>query len=513
MGNISMNHSANVVEIHRLEIQTLSGKNLVALPQLIIKKGEVHAIIGESGSGKSLTLLSLIGLLNKQLIASGEVKICLENQEISPLELSEKQWQQIRGKYVGMIFQEPMTALNPQKTCGDQLFESAKIHQPNKQIAKEMALKKLDDIGLGEIKERIWNAYPHQLSGGQRQRVMIAMAAVHEPPIILADEPTTALDSLAREEVMSDLQRMCKNLGSTLIWVSHELDLVQKYADNVTVLKRGEWQISGTTKHVLDKNNSLHPYVKELIDALPEPNEALVALNFTDSTLELEMIRVNKEYNIGGNKKLQALKDIDLQIHKGETIALVGLSGSGKSTLAKILVGLENLTDGTVKYNGLPLKKSAPTGIQMVFQDPYSSLNPNHSVQFCLQEVLMHGSAKLNQLDSLKKATELLDEVGLNAEYLGRYPHELSGGQRQRLCIARALASNPQMLILDEAVAALDPIVQKQVLELLMELQDKKQLSYLFITHNLHVARSIAHKIVYLEKGQLLTLPDSWKQL
>lgn len=508
-----MNDTTNVVEIHRLEIRTNTGKSLITLPQLHIQKGEVHAIIGESGSGKSLTLLSLMGLLSPQLIPAGHVKMGWEDQFVTPLELSEKQWQQIRGKYVGMIFQEPMTALNPQRTCGDQLFESAFIHQSNKQIAKEMAFKKLDDIGLGEIKERIWQAYPHQLSGGQRQRVMIAMAAVHEPPIILADEPTTALDSLAREEVMSDLQRMCKNLGSTLIWVSHELDLVQKYADNVTVLKRGEWQISGSTEKVLANNHDTHTYVRDLLDALPQPNEALQQMNFESSNVELEMIQVNKEYLLSGNKKLHALKNVDLKIHNGETIALVGLSGSGKSTLAKILVGLENLTNGAVKFNGSPLKKNAPTGVQMVFQDPYSSLNPNHSVQYCLQEVLMYGPAKLNHKNSLGRATELLVEVGLSADFLGRYPHELSGGQRQRLCIARALASNPQMLILDEAVAALDPIVQKQVLELLVELQQKKQLSYLFITHNLHVARSIAHKIVYLEKGQLLPLPESWKQL
>ena len=236
---------------------------LLHLPQLTLRRGELHGVIGESGSGKSLTLFVVMGLISKQLTVSGSVMF--QGKEL--IELGEKDWLKIRGKAIGMVFQEPMSALNPQMRCGKQLLEAAIIHQPNKEVALRMVTKKLDQLGLGELKDRIMQAYPHQLSGGQRQRVMIAMACVHEPPLILADEPTTALDSVARAQVMNDLQRVCREQGSALLWVSHELDLVKQYAETVTVLRKGVCIDQGETNHVL--KTQAKPYVQELIQAMP----------------------------------------------------------------------------------------------------------------------------------------------------------------------------------------------------------------------------------------------------
>lgn len=388
--------------------------------------------------------------------------------------------------------------------CGKQLMESAMIHEPNVDIAKEKVHRKLDQMGLGEIKERIMKSYPHQLSGGQRQRVMIAMACVHEPPLILADEPTTALDSLARQQVMADLQRVCKEQGSALLWVSHELDLVKQYAENVTVLRRGVCVTQGTCSDVF--SDQAHGYVRELLNAMPKgvwvnPIEGQVPV--------LEINHLTKEYGEKPNT-VKALLQFNEVLMQGETLSVVGLSGSGKSTLAKLLVALEQPTAGEMLLNQRALLKRPPTGIQMVFQDPYSSLNPNAKAIDAVLEVVEWVNRGNTLTDHREKAMLLLEEVGFDLRLSEAYPHQMSGGQRQRLCIARALASEPKVLILDEAVAALDPLVQKLVLEMLLELQKKRGLSYVFITHNLEVARAISHRIIYLEKGEKKALPEEW---
>jgi peptide/nickel transport system ATP-binding protein len=418
--------------------------------------------------------------------------------------LQDDVWQTLRGKRIGMVFQEPMSALNPQMKCGKQLMESAMIHEPNVDIAKEKVHRKLDQMGLGEIKERIMKSYPHQLSGGQRQRVMIAMACVHEPPLILADEPTTALDSLARQQVMADLQRVCKEQGSALLWVSHELDLVKQYAENVTVLRRGVCVTQGTCSDVF--SDQAHGYVRELLNAMPKG----VWVNPIESQVPvLEINHLTKEYGDKPNT-VKALLQFNEVLMQGETLSVVGLSGSGKSTLAKLLVALELPTAGEMLLNQRALLKRPPTGIQMVFQDPYSSLNPNAKAIDAVLEVVEWVNKGNTLTDHREKAMLLLEEVGFDLRLSEAYPHQMSGGQRQRLCIARALASEPKVLILDEAVAALDPLVQKLVLEMLLELQKKRGLSYVFITHNLEVARAISHRIIYLEKGEKKALPEEW---
>ena len=483
------------------DLQIHAGSNLlVHLPNLHLESGEMHGVVGESGSGKSITLFVIMGLISNQLKVSGSVQF----EGVELLGLQDDVWQTLRGKRIGMVFQEPMSALNPQMKCGKQLMESAMIHEPNVDIAKEKVHRKLDQMGLGEIKERIMKSYPHQLSGGQRQRVMIAMACVHEPPLILADEPTTALDSLARQQVMADLQRVCKEQGSALLWVSHELDLVKQYAENVTVLRRGVCVTQGTCSDVF--SDQAHGYVRELLNAMPKG----VWVNPIESQVPvLEINHLTKEYGDKPNT-VKALLQFNEVLMQGETLSVVGLSGSGKSTLAKLLVALELPTAGEMLLNQRALLKRPPTGIQMVFQDPYSSLNPNAKAIDAVLEVVEWVNKGNTLTDQREKAMLLLEEVGFDLRLSEAYPHQMSGGQRQRLCIARALASEPKVLILDEAVAALDPLVQKLVLEMLLELQKKRGLSYVFITHNLEVARAISHRIIYLEKGEKKALPEEW---
>ncbi|MFM1762650.1 MAG: hypothetical protein RLZZ512_440 [Bacteroidota bacterium] len=483
------------------DLQIHAGSNLlVHLPNLQLESGEMHGVVGESGSGKSITLFVIMGLISNQLKVSGSVQF----EGVELLGLQDDVWQTLRGKRIGMVFQEPMSALNPQMKCGKQLMESAMIHEPNVDIAKEKVHRKLDQMGLGEIKERIMKSYPHQLSGGQRQRVMIAMACVHEPPLILADEPTTALDSLARQQVMADLQRVCKEQGSALLWVSHELDLVKQYAENVTVLRRGVCVTQGTCSDVF--SDQAHGYVRELLNAMPKG----VWVNPIESQVPvLEINHLTKEYGEKPNT-VKALLQFNEVLMQGETLSVVGLSGSGKSTLAKLLVALEQPTAGEMLLNQRALLKRPPTGIQMVFQDPYSSLNPNAKAIDAVMEVVEWVNSGNTMSDHREKAMMLLEEVGFDLRLSEAYPHQMSGGQRQRLCIARALASEPKVLILDEAVAALDPLVQKLVLEMLLELQKKRGLSYVFITHNLEVARAISHRIIYLEKGEKKALPEEW---
>jgi len=521
--NSEETNGSHLLSIQKLQISTSTGSLLLDFPQLNLRSGEVHAIIGESGSGKSLTLLTTMGLLTNSLKRIG--KISFQGFE-DLLEIKEEQWLSVRGNSIGMIFQEPMTALNPQITCGNQLKESAKIHGVSGELGEQRIKQKLSDLGLGSMVERIMNSYPHQLSGGQRQRVMIAMACMHDPPLILADEPTTALDSISRKAVMDDLLNLCKKQGSALLWVSHEMDLVAKYADSISVLKKGKLLDQGSKSEVLglkfiQETNPLEgvhhnqprtEYVKALMDALPADAPDLRDVKFDSSLEVLSVEAVHKSYKQSKGSPWIALKGINLQLHAGETLALVGLSGSGKSTLAKILVGLESYTSGLVTLKGKKLKAKPPTGVQMVFQDPYSSLNPNQSVKNALMEIFIHG-LRLSADKALAASEKALAEVGLEASFLNAWPHELSGGQRQRLCIAKALATEPEVLVLDEAVAALDPIVQKQVLDLLVNLQKQRQIAYVFITHNLHVAKSIAHKIVYLENGILGDLPRSWEQV
>ena len=491
-----------VLHIHNLCIHSAKSK-LLELPDLIVNPQNIHAIIGESGSGKSLTLLAIMGLLPKNLRVSGEIWLHTPNEKVDLLTISPEKIRNLRGKLISMVFQEPMSALNPQMTCGDQLLESYLVHDSNKAQAKVRISEKLNAVGLGAIEDRVLQAYPHQLSGGQRQRVMIAMASLHNPLLILADEPTTALDSFSRNQVMADFTQLAKSMNSALIWVSHELDLVAQYAQDITVLRRGEFIEQGTTLQIM--NHPSHDYVKQLLAAVPRPKQE-VKLAQTPSLIIHQIAKVYGK----GKWAVNALKPYTVSLSPGQTLAVIGTSGSGKSTLAKLLVALELPSGGQITLDDQNLPENPPTGIQMVFQDPYASLNRNHSARYAIEEILKLKHPEYSIAEHTAKALIFLKDVGFDERLIEAFPDQMSGGQRQRLCIAKALATDPKVLILDEAVAALDPIIQQQILELLTELQLRKQLIYIFITHNLEVAKSLADVWCYLDAGEAKPIPESW---
>ena len=490
-----------IIQINKLSIQA-NNNTLLYIESLCCNAGEIHSIIGESGSGKSLTLLTIIGLLPKNLIVSGEVLLWHNNTFIDLLKLSNKDFQAYRGKLIGMVFQEPMSALNPQMTCGKQLLESYLVHGTKNEAIK-LITEKLDKVGLGQMIDRVMESFPHQLSGGQRQRVMIAMASLHNPLVLLADEPTTALDSFSRNQVMEDFTRLAKEMNCALIWVSHELDLVAKFANQITVLKKGELIEQGNANSLI--NNPQHPYVVELLEAVPKPKEQR---NIPQNHV-LIVKNVFKYYGKGKNQ-VNALNNYSVSLSPGETLAVIGTSGSGKSTLAKLLVALEKSSSGEIQLHGNNIPSKPPTGIQMVFQDPFASLNRNHTAVYAVSEIIELKNPEIKEIEINQRALKVLNDVGFDERLMNAKPDQMSGGQRQRLCIAKALCTNPEVLILDEAVAALDPLIQKQILDLLRDIQLARQLIYIFITHNLDVAKSLADKWCYLDGGVEKEIPAEW---
>ncbi|MDG1099196.1 MAG: ABC transporter ATP-binding protein [Bacteroidia bacterium] len=487
--------SSTILDIADLKISNQQ-KQLLHLPKLQIKQGEIHSLIGESGSGKSLTLLASIGLLPKKLSYTGGISLFNRESE----HYSEKSWEKLRGRRISMVFQEPMSALNPLMTCGKQLLECLNIHeQLPKSEAQSKAEKALSAAGIEEPL-RIMDRFPHQISGGQRQRVMIAMACINKPDLVLADEPTTALDTITASKVLQTLVDNCKQNNSALLLVSHDIEKVAKFSEYIHVLRHGKLLSQGEIKTVLGPNK--HPYVQELLDAKPTNDTKLKA----GTTPCLSVSNLNKSFNKNG-ETFKALQNISFELNAGETLAIIGFSGSGKTTLAKILTGIEKKDHGTVLLNGAKLPAKAPTGIQMVFQDPYSSLNINQTCSTCLMEVLTLVGG-LDKSKAQEQSNILLEKVGLHG-FEAKYPHQMSGGQRQRLCIARALCTKPKVLILDESVAALDPLVKKQILQLLKKIQQENEMVYLFITHELDVAESIANKYLMIAKGQMVYMGPS----
>lgn len=471
-----------------------SGSNALAhIPSLTLERGISHGIIGESGSGKSLTLLSIVDLLPPGLKASGSILFQAEKTTQNLLSIPYIYMRALRGKKIGMIFQEPLSALNPQRTCGWQLNESLAVHAVyNKQDAMNICLAALAEVGI-ENPERVYNSYPHQISGGQRQRVMIAMATIHKPELVLADEPTTALDPKTAETVLDLLVKRCKDLNAALILVSHDINAVARYCSQITVMQKGHVLANGKTDEILNKE-SRHPYVDELLKAQPRGKRNPVQKADPD----FSAAGISKTYQSSGNKH-KALNDVSFTLSPGESLAVLGYSGSGKTTLAKVLTGLEKADSGEVVFNGKKLPNQPPTPVNMVFQDPYSSLNTEQTNALSVIEVLMHKG--IHGPEAVNRCKDLFKQTGLQDDLLYKYPHNLSGGQRQRLCIARALAAEPDILILDEAVAALDPIVQKQVLDLLIKIQESTKIRYIFITHNPDAARYLCHKYLKLQAG------------
>ena len=472
-----------------------------------VAKGETVAVVGESGSGKSQVMMSAMGLLADNGWATGSVKY--GGDEI--LGLSRRKLNKYRGQKMTMIFQEPMTSLDPLYTIGRQISEPLMVHQKmDRKRAMARALELLELVGIPEPKKRL-KAYPHEMSGGQRQRVMIAMALANNPDLLIADEPTTALDVTIQAQILQLLAELQKKLGMAILFITHDLNIVKRFADRVYVMKTGEVVEKGPTADIF--GNPQHDYTKMLLSAEPEGSKEPPAL---DSPTLLEGKKVNVTFNItdglfGQDKHvLKAVHDVNIRLRKGQTIGIVGESGSGKSTLGRALLRLNNVS-GEVLLDGENMSTISDDAmrkhrkeLQLVFQDPFGSLSPRMMVGQIITEGLLVHDPSLNAKERDQRAIEALEEVQLDPAMRNRYPHEFSGGQRQRIAIARAMVLKPRIVVLDEPTSALDRSVQKQIVELLRDLQTAHDLSYLFISHDLTVVRAMSDYVMVMKQGVIV---------
>ena len=501
--------AGSVVELSSLNI-TFGTKQVLRDFSLTIMPGQTLAVVGESGSGKSVAALMSMGLLDPAAIIQAKQADILGKDLRS---LSTKDWMAIRGKDVAMVFQDPMTALHPSITIGRQLDEVLEQHTAlSKPQRKKKILEALAEVEVPEP-EVSYQKYPHQLSGGQRQRIVIAMAMLLDPKLIIADEPTTALDKEVEAVVLSLLNKLVKDRGCALWLISHDLEVVAEHADEVIVLFRGDTVERGPARQVFERPE--HPYTKGLLacrppkEGRPYPLPVLNDFLSGDGAPKSELLEAptNTEYKLAiqglsigfaVKKGLRTttkwvVKDLDLELHQGETLGLIGPSGSGKSTIGRAIVGLNKHSFTTWNYKGDASK------IQFIFQDPYSALNSARSVGWALDQVLHKHQPSLSVEARAAKAVELLEEVGLKGEDLKKKPHAFSGGQRQRIGIARALAADPELLICDESVSALDVSVQAQVLNLLNGIKKNRGLSMIFISHDPDVVRYMCDRIMHLQ--------------
>lgn len=473
-----------------------------------VMRGEIMCVVGESGSGKSMAANAIMGLLPKGVNAThGE--ILFEGQDL--LALTEKQHRALRGLKIGMIFQEPMTALNPLMRVGAQIAEVFEAHgQLTPKERQARALELLIEVGIPQPEKAI-RAYPFELSGGQRQRVMIAMALALEPVLLIADEPTTALDVTTQAQILELIRDLQQRRGMAVMFITHDFGVVAEIANRVCVMRHGKIVELGDAKPVLETPQDA--YTQALIAAIP--SNAVPPHRETSQVAPLlEIKQLSKVFRSRGgwlkpSREVHALDDVSLTLARGETVGIVGESGSGKSTLGRCVVRLEHPDSGELLLDGVNLSQLKGDAlrrerhrVQMIFQDPYASLNPRTKVGMAIaQGPIANGTPKAK---ALKQAGELLDMVGLGASAVERFPHEFSGGQRQRIGIARALALNPELIVADEAVSALDVSIQAQVLELLEELKQRLSLSLLFITHDLRVAAHICDRIVVMQHGRIV---------
>lgn len=534
----------NLIEVRNLEINFGSAVPLVKSISFDIRAGEVLGIVGESGSGKSITCLSIIRLLSDAATIKGD--IMLNGESLS--NISEAQMVKVRGKEISMIFQEPMSSLNPTKRCGNQVREAILIHQNvSKEEAKTQVLQLFKEVSLPDV-ERIYNAYPHQISGGQIQRVMIAMAIANHPKLIIADEPTTALDATVQNDIVNLLKKIKSNYNSSIVFISHDLGVVRNIADRVLVMKKGEIVERGPVEDIFTHPN--HPYTKGLLACRPPLDYRLYRLPTVHDylTLNEEQIKVklsnyviksedwkltyqklenkhvlldvkdlNKWYTVkrdwlGKPKEvLKALNNVTFQVRSGEVLGLVGESGSGKTTCGRTLLKLISPTSGNVNFNGHDVFYMLPEELrimrkefQIIFQDPYSSLNPRLKVGDSLMEPMQIHQIGKTKSERRDLGVHLLEEVGLAADDFEKYPHQFSGGQRQRICIARTLSMKPKFIVCDESVSALDVSIQAQILNLLLELKERYDLSYLFISHDISVIKFISDNVLVMKKGEIV---------
>jgi peptide/nickel transport system ATP-binding protein len=477
-----------------------------------VNAGEIVALLGESGSGKSVIAQAVMGLLPTTLpVRSGEVLLNGENV----LKVPTAQLRSLRATSMSMVFQEPMTALNPVLRCGDQLDEL--LTQHTQLSANERKVKVLDIMAQVKLPEpaRLFDAFPHQLSGGQRQRIMIAMALLLEPKLLIADEPTTALDVTTQAEILKLIAQLQRERGTGVLFITHDMGVVAQIADRVVVLKRGQMVEQGDKMSVLTRPREA--YTKMLLAAVPsmEPSQRVSIPTAQREPLSpvLKITQLAKTYVskalLGAVRTVHAAQNVSLTLSSGETLGIVGESGSGKSTVARCVVRLIDPTSGEILLSGQPIHaltqrqlRPLRSKVQIVFQDPYRSLNPRQTVGAAICEGPMNFG--LSKTQAVARAQQLMETVGLTRDALNRYPNEFSGGQRQRICIARALAMNPELLICDEAVSALDVSVQAQIIELLERIQAELRLALLFITHDLRVAAQICDRIVVMQNGHIV---------
>jgi len=485
-----------------------------------IQGGETVALVGESGSGKSVTALSILRLIERAggRIAGGQARFTRrDGQEVDLFQLNEPQLRRIRGNEIAMIFQEPMTSLNPVMTVGDQLTEACLLHQKiDHGTARQQAQAMLDAVKLSESTRRM-TQYPGDLSGGMRQRVMIAMALICRPALLIADEPTTALDVTVQAEIIDLIRDLQRDVGMAVLFITHDMGVVAEIADRVVVMRHGERVETNATAPLFIQPRA--DYTRELLAAVPRLGDgAPDAQAVRDKMPVLQAENLTKRFAIKGGffgktvAQVHAVENVSLTLHADETLALVGESGSGKSTTGRLLMKLIDATAGRITLTGRDITTLSPaqmrevrSQIQMIFQDPYASLNPRLRAWDLVSEPLkLHG--QLNNHQRRDRAAELLGRVKLPTNYLDRYPHQFSGGERQRLCIARALSVNPKVIVADEPVSALDVSVQARVIDLMQHLQTELGLAYLFISHDLAVVEKMSHRVAVMYLGQIVEL-------
>ncbi|TIO05799.1 ABC transporter ATP-binding protein [Mesorhizobium sp.] len=474
-----------------------------------IAKGETVALVGESGSGKSVTALSVLKLLPYPAASHPSGKILFQGADL--LATDEKELRRVRGNKITMIFQEPMTSLNPLHTIEQQIVEVLALHQGlGDRQAKARTLELLNEVGIREPEKRL-DAYPHQLSGGQRQRVMIAMALANEPELLIADEPTTALDVTVQAQILELLAELKNRKGMSMLFITHDLGIVRKITDRVCVMTKGKIVETGPTKDIFA--NPQHTYTRHLLAAEPKgkPPAANHAAKPVMTGQDIKVwFPIKKGFFRRTVDNVKAVDGIDVTVRAGQTLGVVGESGSGKTTLGLALARMISST-GTIRFNGRdineltfnamrPLRRE----LQIVFQDPFGSLSPRMSVSEIIEEGLKIHEPKLSPDQRDRRIVDVLGEVGLDPATRNRYPHEFSGGQRQRIAIARAMVLNPRFVMLDEPTSALDMSVQAQVVDLLRSLQAKHDLAYLFISHDLKVIRALANDVIVMRNGKIV---------
>ena len=561
MKNNTLLEFKNLVTEFHTEGTTVKAVNDISFT---LKKGETIGVVGESGSGKSVTSLSAMRLIPSPpgVISGGKIVFHQDNSPaVDLLKLPEDEMRKYRGNDIAMIFQEPMTSLNPVFTCGDQVLEAIMLHQKMSKVeAKDLTIKLFEEVELPDP-ERIFNTYPHQISGGQKQRVMIAMAMSCKPSILIADEPTTALDVTVQKTILELMQQLQKEHNMGIIFITHDLGVIAELADKVVVMYKGKIVEQGDVLQIFE--NPQHPYTKGLLACRPPLNKRYTFLptvsdfmkvdengviidnniSISDFTKKLVVPKKEREKNqkelfakepilkinnlktyfpirnglFGGvTDHVKAVDDVSFNVYPGETLGLVGESGCGKTTIGRTILRLEEPTEGEMIYNNTDIAKMNPEElrsfrkeVQIIFQDPYSSLNPRMTIGNAIMEPMqVHGILE-NDEQRKERVEELLSRVSMDPSHFYRYPHEFSGGQRQRIGIARALAVNPKFIICDESVSALDVSVQAQVLNLLNELKEEYGLTYIFISHDLSVVKYMSDRMVVMQSGKIEEMGDA----